>query len=449
MIKIKKGLDLPIAGAPKQVIVEGPTIKTVAVLGEDYIGMKPTMMVQEGDRVKKGQVIFVDKKTDGVKYTAPAAGTVIAINRGMKRALLSVVIAVDGDEAVQFGRFDGDKLQAIPRETIVENLVESGLWTALRTRPFSKVPAPASAEPHSIFVTAMDTNPLAGNPELVIQAEAEAFQHGLVILSRLTQGKIFVCQAEGAKIPSVSQPNIVSESFAGVHPAGLVGTHIHHLDPVSNTKTVWHIGYQDVIAVGKLFTSGELYTNRVIAVAGPVVAEPVLLKTRLGANLDELCKGKLDPDADIRVISGSVLYGHHAFEARCYLGRYHNQVSAIEEGYKKEFFGWIAPGKEKFSITRAFMGHLSKSKLFNMTSTTNGSFRGMVPIGNYERVMPLDMLPTLLLRSLIVKDSDTAIDLGCLELDEEDLALCTVVCPAKYDYAPILRENLTIIEKEG
>ncbi len=446
MITIKKGLDVPISGAPEQKIHDGHGVKTVAVLGEEYVGMRPTMFVREGDTVKKGQAIFEDKKNQGVKFTAPAAGKVVAINRGARRVLQSVVIEIEGNEEITFTAVDAAKLGELDRQQVVDQLVESGLWTALRTRPYSKIPA-IDATPRSIFVTAMDTNPLAADPAVVIQGQEAAFQQGLTVLSLLTEGKIFICKAAGAAVPGSDIARVESHEFAGPHPAGLPGTHIHFLDGVSASKTVWHIGYQDVIAFGKLFVDGKLSVERVIALAGPAVKQPRLVRTQLGASLAELSEGEL-VDGENRTISGSVLSGNTAQGPQGYLGRYHVQVSVLPEGRDKHFMGWITPGSNKHSVTRAYLGHFGK-KLFSMTTTTNGSSRAMVPIGNYERIMPLDILPTLLLRDILSGDTDSAQQLGALELDEEDLALCTYVCPGKYEYGPVLRQCLTKIEQEG
>lgn len=447
MINIKKGLDLPIEGAPSQVIHDGSAVKRVAVLGEEFIGMRPTMHVRVDDQVKKGQVLFVDKKNPGVKYTAPASGVVKEVNRGAKRVLQSVVIEVNGSEQETFASFSAGELASLDRAKVQEVLVESGQWPALRTRPFSKVPA-LDSTPSSIFVTAIDTNPLAADPAIVIAEQAEGFEAGLAVVSRLTDGKVFVCKAPGATVPSSSVAQVEVHEFGGKHPAGLVGTHIHHLDAVSASKQVWHLGYQDVIAFGKLFLTGEIFTDRVVALAGPTVKNPRLIKTQLGASTDDIVAGELE-DGENRVISGSVLSGTTASGPHAFLGRYHTQITALLEGREKELFGWIAPGAKKFSVTRTFLSHLAPSRLFKMTTSTGGSSRSMVPIGNYERIMPLDILPTLLLRDLIAGDLDGAISLGALELDEEDLALCTFVCPGKYEYGPILRERLTTIEKEG
>ncbi|MEE3607851.1 Na(+)-translocating NADH-quinone reductase subunit A [Avibacterium paragallinarum] len=446
MITIKKGLDLPIAGKPEQVIHNGNAVTEVALLGEEYVGMRPSMKVREGDVVKKGQVLFEDKKNPGVLFTAPASGTVTAINRGAKRVLQSVVIEISGDDQVTFNKYSADELKSLTSEQVRQNLQASGLWTALRTRPFSKVPA-VDAVPSSIFVNAMDTNPLAANPEVVLKAHWDDFTNGLTVLSRLHEGKLHLCKAGDSNIPTVDLPNLSIHDFGGPHPAGLSGTHIHFIDPVSATKTVWYLNYQDVIAFGRLFTTGELYNGRVISLAGPQVKNPRLIRTQLGANLSQLTQGELK-EGENRIISGSVLSGHKAAGAVDYLGRYALQVSVIAEGREKEFLGWIMPGANKYSITRTVLGHFGH-KLFNFTTALNGGHRAMVPIGAYERVMPLDIIPTLLLRDLSAGDTDSAQALGCLELDEEDLALCTFVCPGKNDYGPMLRAALDKIEKEG
>jgi Na+-transporting NADH:ubiquinone oxidoreductase subunit A len=403
------------------------------------------MFVKVGERVKKGQDLFEDKKNPGVKFTAQAAGVVKEINRGEKRVLQSVVIEIDGYDQETFTSYSANELASISRENVVKNLVDSGLWTALRTRPFSKVPA-VDSTPIAIFVSAMDTNPLAANPEVIINEQAEAFKNGLTILSRLTTGEVFVSKAPGANVPV--DTNATVTEFSGKHPAGLVGTHIHFLKPVSANKSVWHLGYQDVIAFAKLFTTGEIDNTRVISLAGPAAKNPRLVRTILGANTAELTAGEVI-DGELRTVSGSLLMGATATAVHGYLGRYHTQLSLILEGREKEFIGYMYPGPNKFSVTRAYLSHLFPSKLFNMTTTTNGSSRAMVPIGNFERVMPLDILPTLFLRDICSGDTDGAQQLGALELDEEDLALCTFVCPGKTDYGVILRDCLTTIEKEG
>jgi len=446
-IKIKKGLSLPIKGEPEQVIYEGPKVNSVALLGHDYVGMKATMRVGEGDEVKLGQVLFNDKKNPGVNYTAPGTGVVAAINRGAKRVLQSVVIRLEGDEEESFTRCSREDLPKLERDEVRRNLLASGLWTALRTRPYSKVPSPEST-PRSIFVTAMDTNPLAAKVDVIVNEHREDFSDGLTVLSRLTDGKVFVCKAPDTTLPAFANAQLSVDEFEGPHPSGLPGTHIHFLDPVSADKTVWHLNYEDVIAFGKLFTTGRLWVERIISLAGPLVNKPRLIRTRMGANTEDLVRDEL-PHIECRVISGSVLSGRRAVGSESFLGRYHHQVSVIAEGHEREFLGWLKPWGDKFSSINVYLSSLSRNRTFDLTTSQQGSPRAMVPIGNYENVMPLDILPTQLLRALVVRDTDAAQALGCLELDEEDLALCTFISPSKYDYGPVLRTNLEQIEKEG
>jgi len=446
MIKIRRGLDLPISGSPKQVIHDGPKTSQIAVVGLDFHGMKPTMAVRVGDSLSKGQVLFTDKKNPDVKYTSPSSGTVVAINRGERRIFQSLVIDVEGDAAEIFPITESSALADLSRDAVVENLVNSGQWVSFRTRPYSKVPA-VDCLPASIFVNAMDTNPLAADPEIVIAERLADFMDGLKVISKLTQGQVHLCVKADSNLTLSSLDGVSTHSFSGPHPAGLSGTHIHHIDPVSADKTVWSIGYQDVIAIGALFTTGEIDNSRVVALGGPQVKEPRLLRTVMGANLNQLVIGELVNDEN-RLLSGSVLSGRKAVGAFAFLGRYHSQVSVIKEGREREFLHYLRAGINKHSALPIFVSKLT-NKLFDMTSSTNGSERAMVPVGGYEDVTALDILPIQLLRSLIVGDTEMAQKLGCLELDEEDVALYTYVCVGKYEYAPILRDNLTRIEKEG
>lgn len=447
---IKKGLDLPITGEPKQVIEDGNTVRSVAILGIDYVGMKPTMMVGEGDTVKLGQILFSDKKNPGVNFTSPGAGVVKAINRGAKRALQSVVIELQGNAEESFTKYEESRLSDLTAEQVKENLLASGLWTSMRTRPYGKIPA-VDSTPHSIFVTAIDTSPLAADPAVIIKARGNDFANGLAVISKLTSGKTYVCKATGADIATGNNASVIVAEFSGPHPAGLPSTHIHFIDPVNAEKFVWHLDYQAVMAIGALFTTGKLNVERVVSLAGPTVKNPRLIRTRVGANTDDLVAGELDEDVENRVISGSVLYGHRAADWAAYLGYYSNQISALQEGRARELFGWIVPGKDKYSALDVYTSSVDRKtgRKFPLTTSKNGSNRAIVPVGIYETVMPLDILPTPLVKSLVVGDTDQAQLLGCLELNEEDMSLLTFVDPGKHDFGPVLRANLTKIEKEG
>lgn len=446
MIKIRKGLDLPITGAPAQTVPEPRTVGSVALLGGDYVGLMPTMAVQVGDRVEQGQLLFTDKSLPAVRYTAPGAGRVAAIQRGGKRALLSVVIELSGDRQVAFGDFSEHRLASLRRERIIEPMLASGLWTALRARPFGRVANPA-AVPHSIFITAMDTQPLAPSIPRLLSGHERDLLNGTRVLSRLTEGKVYLCKGPGTELPEMDIGNVVVVEFSGPHPAGNVGTHIHFLDPVHRHKTVWHIGLQDVIALGRFFTTGELWVERVVALAGPSVQAPRLLKTRVGAALGDLTAGELREGAH-RVLSGSVLSGRAAAGPEGYLGRYHQQVAVLPENREPELLGWLRPGLDLYSVKNIVLSKLIPGRKFAMNTRTHGETRPILPNYDYERVMPLDLMPLHLLRALAVDDIEEAESLGCLELDEEDLALCAFVCPSKQEFGPMLRRNLSLIEEE-
>jgi Na+-transporting NADH:ubiquinone oxidoreductase subunit A len=392
-------------------------------------------------------MLFSDKKCEGVRYTSPAGGRVAAINRGAKRAFQSVVVEIDGDEAASFDQYAADAARELPAEAIKNQLIQSGQWTALRARPFGRVADPATS-PAGLFITAIDTHPHAPDPQQVIAREADAFELGQALLANLVDCPVYLCAAPGAEMPQAAHERISRHDFAGPHPAGLAGTHVHFLMGASAERIAWTIGYQDVIAVGRLFLDGALYVERVVALAGPSVSRPRLVLSRVGADLQALVAGEGE-GGDARLLSGSVLGGRAVQSDTAYLGRYHQQVALLPEGRERAFMGWLSPGVNKHSVMGIYLSSWFGGKPLAMSTNTNGSERAMVPVGAYEKVMPLDILPTQLLRALLVGDTETAQALGCLELDEEDLALCTYVCPGKYEYGGVLRDNLTRIEKEG
>ena len=459
---IQCGLDIPIAGAPSSEITPAVTPKQVAVIGPDYHDLKPTMLVEVGDEVRLGDVLFEDKKNPAVVYTAPGSGTVSAIHRGERRSFLSCVIdldqSIDDQDATRtlFEAYPEENLLATEHSQFIKDRVlKSGLWTALRTRPFSKTPA-VDSSPQGVFVSTLDSHPLAMDPAQIISEHERAFMIGLKALYGLTHKSIYLNVGPNQNIPGRDFSFVTSTTWSGKHPAGLVGTHMHYLLPVNNEHINWHIGYQDLIALGYLFDKGTIWTTRYAAISGPLAAHPRIIKTRLGACLDDVVTAeevKSTPaDVQVRVISGSVLGGRISQSPVQFLSRWSNQISLIQEGTDRDFFltkGWLSPGFHKFSLLGTYLGKFVPGYLFPMTTSTQGSKRSMVPIGLYEKVMPLDILPTYLLRALISQDTERAQALGALELDEEDLALCTFVCPGKYEYGPILRDNLRNIEKNG
>lgn len=465
--RFRRGLSVPIAGTPEQSLSDAAAPAAVAVSAADYPGMKPAMTVLPGDAVRRGQLLFEDRKQPGVRFTSPAAGTVAAINRGAKRAFISVVVRVDpSDQAssagaqVEFGSYTGRHPSALSREEVRGLLVESGDWVALRARPFGRTAAVDSA-PKSIFVTAMNTEPFAPSPDRIVEGRGGDLERGLAALARLTDGPVYFCRAPGTLASVGASEPIRIEEFAGPHPAGAPGLHIHTLDPVDRDKLVWQIGLQDTLAIGRLFATGEPDVQRIVALAGPPARTPRLLRTRLGASLADLTRGEIEtPDETgsgngIRVVTGSPLSGRTAIgestaaELHGYLGRFHDTVSVLEDDHQRHFLGWLRPGFGAFSRARAFASTLLPRKTFAMSTATHGSPRAIVPIGLYESVFPWDLQPTFLLKSLIAGDIERAEELGCLELLEEDLALCTFVCPGKTEYGPYLRDALELIEKEG
>ena len=452
---IRRGLRLPVSGEPDQTVGPARMARRVALLADDYVGLRPTMHVAEGDNVRRGGLLFEDKKRPGVRFTSPAAGTVEAVHRGERRSFRSIVIAVDRDEqegrggaSVGFSSFSGRHPTGLGGDDVRELLIESGLWPALRARPFGRVADPMT-RPHSIFVTAIDTEPLAPRVEIVLDGATGPFENGLKALAQMTDGVVYVCTAPDGRVPVPAGDRFRREEFAGVHPAGAPGLHIHRLDPVNRDKQVWYVGYQDVVAIGRLFETGELAVERVVALAGPSVSRPRLVRTRLGAAVADVLAGEPIDDG-VRAVSGSLLAGRSAPDAVTgFLGRYHRQVCLIREGREREWLGWLRPGLGKFSVSRSFLSTLWRGRRFPFTTSTHGSRRAIVPIGLYERVMPMDLLPTPLLRALVMHDVERAEELGCLELEEDDLALCSFVCPSKLDYGAALRRVLTTLEAEG
>ncbi len=431
-VRIRRGLDIPIPGAPEQSLSEGREVSSVALLGDDYVGLRASLRVEEGQRVKLGQALFADRRHPEILFTAPGSGVVDRIERGERRALKAVVVRLDGAEQERFAAWPREQLVDLRRDQVRENLLASGLWTAFRTRPFSQVPAP-DAVPHAIFVNATDSNPLAARPEVIVSAERQGFTDGLSVIPHLTEGPVYLCVEPDPDLPQGDPARVRVVSFAGPHPSGLVGTHIHHLDPVRAGKSVWQLGYQDVIAIGKLFVTGRMWVERAIALAGSAVQNPRLVRTRLGASTEDLVRDELQP-SPCRVISGSVLSGRRASGWAGYAGRFHTQICAILESPPTP-----ASRSDSLRLTQRWWGR-SRSGV-----TRPGP---MIPVPAFEELGPPGLLAAPLLRALVVGDTEAAVSLGALELDEEDLALCAFACPGRIEYGPLLRSALTRIARE-
>ncbi len=428
MIKISKGLDLPISGTPDPVISDTPKVTTVSLLGNDFTGMKPTMFVKSGDIVKRGTKIFEDKKNPGVFFTSPAGGIVKEISRGDRRKFLSIDIEIaDNEDCVEFDT----------NENIRNLLINSGLWNAFRSRPFNRTPS-IDSTPNAIFINACDTNPLAVDPYFIIKEGLKYFNRGLKALYENFSCPIHCCYQNSDFDLSVDGINY--HQFSGPHPSGLTSTHINKIYPVNLKRIAWTIGYQDIISIGYLLEHNSLRTHKLIALAGPSVFNPSLIKARISGNIDELTAGKLESGS--RVISGSILYGHASEGVMNYLGFYDSLISAIPDQANDIFLNWLMPGSKLHSKLNVFISSFLKPSNFIFNTSVNGGDRAIVPVGSYDEVLPMDILVPQLLKALVVGDREQAIDLGMLELAPEDLAVCSYICPSKYDYCSILANNL-------
>ena len=323
------------------------------------------------------------------------------------------------------------------------------MWTSFRTRPYSKIPL-IDSSPSNLFISALDTQPLSPNPEKIINLKKQSFDFGLLVLKKLLDCPIHISISEDSNLSLSEDDNIKLHTVSDPHPAGLVGTQMHFISPASLSNINWSIGYQDLIAIGQLFETGKINVERIISIAGPQVNKPAYFQTRLGACSDELTAGELT-QRENRIISGSVISGREAIGPYAYLGRYHNQISVVAEPNSKdrEFMNWLIPGPRKFSKIPLFLSSLFPNKIFKFKALMNGSDRPIVPIGVYEEVLPLNLLPAMLLRNIVLMDTEKIQALGGLELDEEDLSLCSFVCPGKDDFGSLLRAGLTKIEIEG
>ena len=431
MIKTSKGLNLPISGTPDPIISDTPNVTSVSLLANDFVGMKPTMMVKVGDIVKRGTKLFEDKKNPGIFFTSPAGGTVKDINRGDKRKFLSVEVEVSENEDAEYFEYENTS------EGLTELLINTGLWNAFRTRPFNRTPKVGSL-PDAVFVNACDTNPLSVDPYFIIDQDRDDFNNGLEALTRLFSCPIHCTYQNNNFDINVDKINYCQVS--GPHPAGLSSTHISQLYPVSINKIAWTINYQDIISLGYLLKNKSLRTHKIIALGGPSVFKPSLISARISANIDQLTAGKIDNNS--RVVSGSLIYGHASEGIMNYLGFYDSIISAIPDEANDIFLNWLMPGSNLHSKLNVFSSSLLKPNKFTFNVSLNGGDRAIVPVGSYDEILPMDILVPQLLKALVVGDIEQAVELGMLELVPEDLALASYICPSKYDYCSILANNL-------
>jgi Na+-transporting NADH:ubiquinone oxidoreductase subunit A len=442
-IRIRRGLDLPVPGAPEGAVEASPGIRSVGVLGADHPGLRLRPLVAVGDAVALGQPVLEDRRRPAIRVTAPGAGHVHAIHLDERRTLSSLVIALGAGEVRSFPRHEPRALAELPRAAVVERLCESGLWCALRARPFGKIPDP-DAEPDAIFVAAIDTHPLAPAPELALAEHGEDFAHGLALLAALTRGPVYVCSRPGLAFAAPDSPRVVRAEFEGPHPAGLPGTHIHFLHRLGGGRSVVSVAYPDVIAIGKLFVTGRLWVERIVSVGGPAASRPRWLRARVGASSEDLVGGA-QLEGRCRVVSGSPLAGRTAAGPAAFLGRRHLQLTALLETERGERAPWWGAGRGG-RARRLLPG---RGPSCGWAAADDGAAPGpFVPLPAFDRAVALDLPVSLLLRALVVGDLESARAHGALELEPEDLALCSLLCPSGIDYGALLRRMLERLEAE-
>ncbi len=447
-IKIKKGLNIPLQGAAEKVLSNAPRSAQYSVCPTDFHGLTPKMLVKEGEKVKAGTPLFFDKYNEKIIYTAPVSGTFSDLIRGEKRRILKVTIAADAaDDYVDFGKADPLSLS---RDQVVEKLLLSGLWPSIRQRPFSVVANP-QITPKAIFVSAFDTAPLAADMDFILSGQEGEFQTGLNALTKLTNGKVHlsVNAEQTFNKGFLEAQNVELHNFSGPHPAGNVGIQIHHIDPIDKGDVVWYLGVQHIIMIGRLFEKGIYDASKIIALTGSEVIKPQYLRVISGAKAVDATSQNLRSQSDnpIRLISGDVLSGLQITE-HDYLRFYDNMITAVPEGNEAEAFGWITPGFSKFSISRSFPAFLMPNKKYRLTTKMHGGERPFVITGLYEKVLPMEILPLQLLKSIMINDIDLMEKLGIYEVAPEDFALCEYVCPSKIDIQDTIREGLDIIMEE-
>ena len=446
----KRGFDIKLEGAPKQHIDTKASSTRFAVQPKNFTGLSPIpkMEVQVGNEVMAGDPLFFDKKRPEVKFVAPVSGEVIAINRGAKRSIAEVVILADKE--IRHRQAKGFDLENGSREELVAYLLESGLWPMIRQRPFNVIPAPED-RPRDIFISTFDSAPLAPDANFIVQGKEEAFQKGLEVLAKLTEGTVYLgLNAKGETPPSTTftdAGNAEVKWFHGKHPAGNVGVQIHHIHPIGDKDKVWTMGVQEVISFGQYFLNGIFDAARTIALAGAELSDPAYVETYLGANIGDLTKGRTTSE-NVRYVSGDVLSGQSKTTEE-FLNFFDDQVTVLAEGDYYEMFGWLLPSVNKPTISRAFPNFLFPDLEFRADTNTHGEKRAFVVTGQYEKVLPMDIFPQHLMKAILVNDFERMEGLGIYELAEEDIALCEFVCTSKQPLQQILKEGLEVMREQG
>lgn len=447
VIRTRKGRNIPLKGQAEKNISDLPLPKRVGIQPKDFRGLNPRVAVKVNDTVKVGTPILTDKVIEGVQVVSPVSGKVVAINRGDKRALIYIVIESDGkQEKISFATFSENQIASLDVAKVKTQLLNSGMWVALRQRPFSKIAHPHDT-PKSIFVHAMNTEPLAPDYDFILSEYQSVFQVGLDVLTKLTSGDVHLCVDHQAKSSALTQAkNVRSHQFSGPHPCGNVSTHIFHIDPIQKGEIVWYIEAWDVVRIGTLFLTGCYSEEKYVAVTGESAVRRYYAKTVEGAPMQDLLDG-CDFEKT-RCVSGSVLSGRDVGK-QGFVGFYHSQVTAIPEGGRREFLGWMRPGLKKYTFSRTYLSALRSHEEFSLDTGLKGGERAIVLNHIYDDLITLQIPTFFLLRAILSGDIDESEKLGILECDEEDFALCTFACPSKTEVGQIIRHGLDIIEKEG
>lgn len=442
-IKLRKGLNIKLKGSANKELETLSVPSTVALKPTDIPGLTPKLKVKADMLVKAGDALFYDKYHPEVLFTAPVGGKVISVNRGERRKVLEVVIETDENAgSVEFTKADPTSLTG---EEIKEQLLKSGLWPFVKKRPYGIIASPKE-KPISIYISTFDTAPMAPDYNYVLEGQMDTFQTGINALTKLTDGKVILGVNENSAFSSVK--NVEINSFTGPHPAGNVGIQIHHTAPINKGDVVWTVNVQDLLFIGRLFETGKVDFTKTFALTGSEVTKPRYIKTVLGTSVATLCKENLiAADYKQRIISGNVLTGTKV-NSNTFLGFYDSQVSVIPEGNEFELFGWADPGFGKFSATKTYFGKLFPKKEYVLNANLHGGDRAFVISGQYEKLLPMDILPVQLLKSIMVNDIDKMEQLGIYEVVEEDLALCEYACTSKIKVQDILRTGINTMIKE-
>ncbi len=446
-IILQKGRDLKLKGAALKQIISLASAARIAIRLADFRGLKPKLDVQENDVIKVGSPILSDKNNPTIKIVSPVSGKVIAIVRGEKRVLLQIIIESDRrQETLGLHKFSVEEIKKMARHDAIQQLLDGGMWPAIRQRPFSRLANP-SDHPKSIFVQGMNSEPLAPDFDFLLQGQEGLFQAGLEVLRRLTDGEVHLCISDKATSPALTQSqNVRIHRFAGPHPTGNVSTHIHFIDPIKKGDIVWYISAPDVLRGAALFLNGSYSGERVVALTGEGADNRVYVKTLVGSSIHDVMGGKLK--GDMRYISGSVFNGTNAGQ-NGFLGFYDSQITVIPEGGERHFLGWLTPGWKAYSFSKTFLSSFFPEKEISLDTDAKGSERAIVLNDSYDRYVALDILTFFLIRAIYSGDIEEAEKLGILECDEEDFALCSFADPSKLDIGGIIRQGLDEIEREG